>query len=137
MSRRARFDLPDDPAPPAETAPAMPPPLPPQRKKLADPVAGPRQEGVAATVRPPPRPQRPPPPDIFANAFNWVRGWFTEGNVPVKIGMLVLFFGVASLLKYASDQGWVQVPIELRLAAVAAAAIAGLVFAWRQRETRR
>ncbi len=135
MSRRARFDLPDDPAPPAETAAAMPPPLPP-RKKLADPVAGPRQEDVAAS-RPPPRPQRPPPPDIFANAFNWVRGWFTEGNVPVKIGMLVLFFGVASLLKYASDQGWVQVPIELRLAAVAAAAIAGLVFAWRQRETRR
>ncbi len=136
MSRRARFDLPDDPAPPPETAAAMPPPLPPQRNKLADPVAAPRQEGVAAS-RPPPRPQRPPPPDIFANAFGWVRGWFTEGNVPVKIGMLVLFFGVASLLKYASDQGWVQVPIELRLAAVAAAAIAGLVFAWRQRETRR
>ena len=137
MSRRARFDLPDDPTPPVETAAAMPPPLPPQRKKLVDPVAGPGQEGVAAAVRPPVRPQRPPPPDIVANALGWVRGWFTEGNVPVKIGMLVLFFGVASLLKYASDQGWVQVPIELRLAAVAAAAIAGLVFAWRQRETRR
>ncbi len=136
-SRRARFDLPDDPAPPAEARSAVPPPLPP-RKKLIDPVAGPRQEGVApAAARQAPRPQRPPPPDIFANAFARVRGWFTEGNVPVKIGMLVLFFGVASLLKYASDQGWVRVPIELRLAAVAAAAIAGLVFAWRQRETRR
>ena len=136
-SRRARFDLPDDPAPPAEATSAVPPPLPP-RKKLIDPVAGPRQEGVAsAAARQAPRPQRPPPPDIFANAFARVRGWFTEGNVPVKIGMLVLFFGVASLLKYASDQGWVRVPIELRLAAVAAAAIAGLVFAWRQRETRR
>ncbi len=134
-SRRARFDLPDDPAPPAEATTAVPPPLPPPSKKLVDSVAGPRQEGVApAAAR---QAQRPPPPDIFADAFGWIRGWFTEGNVPVKIGMLVLFFGVASLLKYASDQGWVRVPIELRLAAVAAAAIAGLVFAWRQRETRR
>lgn len=137
-SRRARFDLPDDPAPSAEATSAVPPPLPPPRKKLVDPVTGPRQEGVApAAARQAPRPQRPLPPDIFATAFAKVRGWFTEGNVPVKIGMLVLFFGVASLLKYASDQGWVQVPVELRLAAVAAAAIAGLVFAWRQRETRR
>jgi uncharacterized membrane protein len=128
-SRRARFDLPDDPAPPAETTGAMPPPLPP-RRKLADPVA-------SAAARQARRPQSPPPPDVVAKAFDWIRGWFTEGNVPVKIGMLVLFFGVASLLKYASDQGWVRVPIELRLAAVAAAAIAGLVFAWRQRETRR
>ncbi len=138
-SRRARFDLPDDPAPPAEATAAVPPPLPPLRKTLTDPVAGPRQEG-AAVVQPPPRPPRPqrtPPPDFFDKAIGWVRGWFTEGNVPVKIGMLVLFFGVASLLKYASDQGWVRVPIELRLAGVAAAAIAGLVFAWRQRETRR
>ena len=128
-SRRARFDLPDDPAPPAETTGAMPPPLPP-RRKLADPVA-------SAAARQARRPQSPPPPDVVAKAFDWIRGWFTEGNVPVKIGMLVLFFGVASLLKYASDQGWVRVPIELRLAAVAATAIAGLVFAWRQRETRR
>ncbi len=136
-SRRARFDLPDEPAPPAQTGAAVPPPLPP-RRTLADAVPGPRQEGAAASAaRQAPRPQRPPPPDIFADAFGWIRGWFTEGNVPVKIGMLVLFFGVASLLKYASDQGWVRVPIELRLAAVAAAAIAGLVFAWRQRETRR
>lgn len=135
LSGRARFDLADEPAPPAETVAAIPPPLPPRNKPI-DPVAGPRQEGAAASAAAR-QAQRTPPPDIFANAIGWVRGWFTEGNVPVKIGMLVLFFGVASLLKYASDQGWVQVPIELRLAAVAAAAIAGLVFAWRQRETRR
>ena len=135
-SRRARFDLPDDPAAPAERTAAMPPPLPP-RRKLVDPAPGQSQQAAGDAARQAPRPQRPPPSDVVAKAFDWIRGWFTEGNVPVKIGMLVLFFGVASLLKYASDQGWVQVPIELRLAAVAAAAIAGLVFAWRQRETRR
>ena len=52
--------------------------------------------------------------------------WFTEGNVPVKIGMLVLFAGVAALLKYASDSGMLHVPAGLRVALIAFAAIAGL-----------
>lgn len=78
-----------------------------------------------------------PPDDPFGRAASWLRHWFTDGNVPVKIGMLVLFAGVAALLKYAADAGWVRVPMELRLSGVAAAAIAGLVFAWRQRDTRR
>lgn len=65
-----------------------------------------------------------------------VKRWFTTGNVPVKVGMLVLLAGVASLLKYASDQGWLTLPPELRLAGVAAAAMAGLVFGWRQRAQR-
>lgn len=34
------------------------------------------------------------------------RRWLSEGNVPVKIGMLVLFAGIAALIKYATDQGW-------------------------------
>ena len=66
-----------------------------------------------------------------------MRRWFTEGNVPVKVGMLVLFAGVAALLKYASDQGWLRLPIELRLVAVAVAASGALAFAWRQRDQRR
>jgi uncharacterized membrane protein len=62
-----------------------------------------------------------------------MKRWFTEGNVPVKVGMLVLFFGVAALLKFAADQGMFDFPIELRLAGVGAAAAAGLLFGWRQR----
>ncbi|MEZ5461427.1 DUF2339 domain-containing protein [Dokdonella sp.] len=76
-------------------------------------------------------------PDIAERAIGWIKSWFTEGNVPVKIGMLVLFAGVAALLKYAADEGWFTLPIELRLAGIAAAALAALVFAWRQRDTRR
>lgn len=64
-------------------------------------------------------------------------GWFTTGNVIAKVGMLVLLAGVAALLKYASDQGWLTVPIGWRLAGVAAAALAGLGFGWRQRGARR
>ena len=91
--------------------------------------------GTAPPIPPrtplPPRPtMEPPEPPAFVQ-------WFTTGNVPVKIGMGVLFFGVAALLKYAADQGWFTFPIELRLAGVAAAAIGGLVFAWRQRFERR
>lgn len=63
--------------------------------------------------------------------------WFTTGNVIAKVGMLVLLAGVAALLKYASDQGWLAVPIGWRLAGVAAAALAGLAFGWRQRAQRR
>ena len=66
-----------------------------------------------------------------------VKRWFTVGNVPVKIGMLVLLAGVAALLKYASDRGLFALPMELRLAGVAVAALAALVFAWRRREDNR
>ncbi|MCC7635817.1 DUF2339 domain-containing protein [Stenotrophomonas rhizophila] len=100
----------------------LPPPLPP----LAPPAA--------AAVAPPPPPAGP---GLAERLLGTVKQWFTEGNVPVKIGMLVLLAGVAALLKYASDQGWLNAPIELRLAAIAAGALGGLVFGWIQRDRRR
>ena len=48
--------------------------------------------------------------------------------------MVILFFGVAFLLRYAYEH--VHVPIELRLAGVAAAAIVLLALGWRLRERR-
>jgi uncharacterized membrane protein len=93
----------------------------------------------ASTAAPaqPTAPRAPPPPNVVDNIIAAIKRWFTEGNVPVKVGMLVLFAGVAALLKYASDQGWLHLPIELRLAAVALAAIGALVFGWRERTRRR
>ena len=87
---------------------------------------------AAAAAAPQARPVTPSKP-----AFDGLRRWFTEGNVPVKVGMLILFAGVAALLKYASDQGWLRLPIELRLAGVALAAIGALGFGWRERLRRR
>lgn len=81
----------------------------------------------------PPKPPRPARPDPVEVAVRAVKRWFTSGNVPVKVGVLVLLAGVAALLKYASDQGWLSMPIQLRLAGIAAASLAALVFAWRQR----
>ena len=113
-------------APDPTLAASQPPPLPvTPRAPTATPL--------------PPRPSASPPstPDVFSVAARAIKRWFTVGNVPVKIGMLVLLAGVAALLKYASDQGWLTVPIELRLAGISAAALAGLVFGWRQRDSKR
>lgn len=100
------------------------------------------RETTAAAAKPAPAAAAVPPlppaePDRLTLALRWLRRWFTEGNVPVKIGMLVLFAGVAALLRYVAGQGWLTVPIELRLIGVALAALVGLGFGWRQRERRR
>jgi uncharacterized membrane protein len=119
--------------PPAAAAPAPEPFAPAAR--VAPPPLPP-----ASAPEPEPAPFVPPPPrgpDLGERIVGTIKRWFTEGNVPVKIGMLVLLAGVAALLKYASDQGWLNAPIELRLAAIAAGALAGLVFGWVQRERRR
>jgi uncharacterized membrane protein len=64
-----------------------------------------------------------------------VKRWFTEGNVPVKVGVVVTFFGIAALLRYAYVQGYFTFPIEYRLIMIAGAALAALAFGWRERET--
>ncbi len=78
-----------------------------------------------------------PSADNSGNVFpidkfiTYVRQFFTTGNVVVKVGVIVLFFGVAFLLKYAAQKN--AFPIELRLISVAAGAIAMLIFGWRLR----
>ncbi|MEJ2790257.1 MULTISPECIES: DUF2339 domain-containing protein [unclassified Pseudoxanthomonas] len=124
-----REPAPPRPAPTAATPPsrpAGPPPIPPS----------PRPEAYQQPA-PSPRPTAPSRPDFATKAVRAVQRWFTVGNVPVKIGVLVLFAGVAALLKYGADQGWFTLPPELRLAGIAAAALGALAFAWRKRESNR
>ncbi|MCR6625039.1 MAG: DUF2339 domain-containing protein [Pseudoxanthomonas sp.] len=128
------------PPPRVETPPPVrattPPPIPPRQ---APPPEIPAQPAAALPPRPPrdEPPPRPAKPDVFTVALRAVQRWFTVGNVPVKIGVLVLFAGVAALLKYGADQGWFSLPPELRLAGIAAAALGALVFAWRKRDSNR
>ena len=75
-------------------------------------------------------------PSLLDRLVSAVIGWFTQGNLPVKFGVLVLFAGVAAALKYAAEQGYFTVSIEARLSTIALAAIAGLWFGFRQRESR-
>ncbi len=126
----------EPPPPRPHAAVPVPPPLPPVRADAATASATPGPQ-PAPPPRAPSAPVEPPRPDVVSLAVRAIKRWFTVGNVPVKIGVLVLFAGVAALLKYASDQGWLSLPLELRLAGVAAASLAALVFAWRKRESNR
>ena len=129
---------PSAPTPPAAAA-ASAPTVPMTPSPAPAPPPAPMAPTVEAAAAPPPRPAPPAPvrPDIAAIAIRAVKRWFSVGNVPVKIGMLVLLAGVAALLKYAADQGWMVMPPELKLAGVATVALAALVFAWRKREDNR
>src|SRR5262249_17263020 len=96
-----------------------------------------------ATLQPPPIPIKPPPipierkrpalpprqPGIFDRLFKAARDWLLGGNTVVRVGIVVLFFGVAFLLKYAADNS--MLPVELRMAGVALGAIALLAIGWR------
>lgn len=65
---------------------------------------------------------------------NWLREFFTSGNLVVKVGVIVLFFGVGFLLKYAVEHN--KFPVELRLVSTAIGALALLVVGWRLRTKR-
>ncbi len=86
--------------------------------KATTPSQEPSRETESNTPLPPPQPRIDP---LWA--------FLTGGNAPVRIGVIVLFFGVAFLLKYVSEQ--ITVPIEFRLGAVALGGIGLLVLGWK------
>ena len=69
-------------------------------------------------------------PDVLHKFWNWLTG----GNALVRVGVVVLFFGVAFLLKYAYEH--THVPVELRLIGVALGACVMLVIGWRLRQSK-
>jgi len=77
-------------------------------------------------------PTRRPPPDSPIVAA--IRNFFTGGNTLVRVGVIVLFFGVAFLLRYMAEH--THIPIEVRLTGIALAAIALIVVGWRLRARR-
>lgn len=64
-----------------------------------------------------------------------IRDVLIGDNPLVRVGIVVLFFGVAFVLKYASDQG--ALPLSLRLAAVAVGGVAMMAVGWWLRGRRR
>lgn len=85
-------------------------------------------------VEKPVRPATRPTPRDEPARPNWFSRWLFGGNTVVRAGIVILFFGVAFLLKYAYER--VQVPIEFRLSGVALLAIALLAVGWRLRDKR-
>jgi len=76
-------------------------------------------------------PVKPHEPGIVDKIFNAVHRFFTEGNPIVRIGMVIMFFGISFLVKYAATQG--LLPIEFRLTGILLVAIALLTAGWKTR----
>jgi uncharacterized membrane protein len=113
----------ESPGVPVATAPAS------AREKAAAPPRR-AQKTVATPVH------RRAEADLATQAAEGIKRWFTTGNVPVKVGMIVSLFGVAFLIKEGVDRGWLVFPIELRLLLVAAFGIALLIIGWNLRQRR-
>jgi uncharacterized membrane protein len=102
----------------------------------------PWEEIEASTPEPDPPPRVPlPPASIAAHSSDKepaliaaIRNFFTGGNTLVRVGVVVLFFGVAFLLRYMAEHS--HIPIEVRLTGVALASIVLIIFGWRLRKTR-
>jgi uncharacterized membrane protein len=75
------------------------------------------------------------PPLADLPALRQIREFFTGGNLIVRVGVVVLFFGIAFLLRYAAEHS--HLSIETRLSGVAAGAIVLLAFGWHWRGARR
>lgn len=119
--------------PPTAPPPVQPPPVQPLQATpppvYPSPAEPPRSASPSLTS-PYAVPQEP---SLVDRALGAVKAWFTEGNVPVKIGVLVLFAGVAAALRFAANEGYFTLPIGLRLSLISAGALAGLGFGWRER----
>lgn len=83
------------------------------------------------TPKPTVIPKQPAPPTLGEKIGDSIRNFFIGGNPVVRVGMLVLFFGLSFLVKYAAGQGYF--PIELRLSGVALIAIVLIFLGWKTR----
>lgn len=92
------------------------------------------EEAISETPRWTPKPSKAPAPGLASALIKFIRNWLTTGNIPVKVGVIVCFFGVAFLFKYAVDRQLLLLSIELRLIAVAIFGVVLLAFGWRLRE---
>jgi len=73
----------------------------------------------------------PPSPSRIQLFMEPLYRFLTGGSLLVKAGVIVLFFGVSFLVKYAAEHS--LLPIELRLSGAALAGIALLATGWRLR----
>lgn len=108
-------------APPVAERPDVPPPRPAYAVHAAGRAA---TDDVA----------RVPPSAARADAFAPVRAWLAGGNALTRIGIVVLFFGVAFLLRHFAET--FGLPIEAKLGGAAAGGLALAALGMRLARTR-
>src|SRR5215467_13375218 len=117
-----------DVTPAAESTP-LAPALHPVRKGGVGGGSPPLTEAAASSEAGTAAPTSSPRPLGHA-----IWAWFSDGNTMVRVGVVVLFFGVAFLLSYFAEH--VTVPIELQFLAVAAVGFALIGVGIRLRHSR-
>jgi uncharacterized membrane protein len=118
------------PTAPPVVLPAAPPAVP---SAPVEPIAASAGSVAPATVPVPPPAARPAPAPQPEQTFKeslppFVQNLIFGGNTIVKIGVLILFLGLAFLLRYAAER--VTVPVELYYAGVALLGAVLLVLGW-------
>ena len=78
----------------------------------------------------PPNPREPQDPPLIRA----IRDYLTGGNTLARVGVIILFIGVAFLVRYVAEHTYL--PIELRLSGVAAVGVVLLGLGWRLRAKR-
>ena len=94
-------------------------------------VTSPPERSVAAASQPEQR-----APTSVDRAVTAAKAWFTTGNVPVMVGVVVALLGVAFFIKYAIDRQLFVFPMWARLSAVALFGLVLLGIGWRLRDER-
>jgi len=116
-------------------------------ERYSQPVATPGAEPTVSSsdIQSPMRSEKRPG-SIEPQSGNWERPpanpidldrlktWLLAGNMVARVGVIILFLGVAFFLKFAIEQGWLA--IELRLACSALGGLALVVTGWRLRTRR-
>ena len=112
-------------------------------KKEPAPTPAPTPPPISPRPMASSRPEFRPLPNSSASMFKqsldfvgtFLKDFFTTGNVVARIGIIVLFFGVAFLLKYATTRYHVSIEYRFIAVAIFALVMTGLGF-W-LRETKR
>jgi uncharacterized membrane protein len=110
------------------------PATPPAPERPWQDIEPPAKVTAPPPTQPDPRPYVAAQPSWESAVIAAIRGFFTGGNTLVRVGVIVLFFGVAFLLRYMAEHS--HIPVEVRLTSVAVGAIALIIFGWRLRLTR-
>ena len=81
-----------------------------------------------------PQSYQPTEPSAFEMACTQAKNWLVGGNTVVRVGLVILFIGLSFLATFAAAAG--LIPVELRLGAIGAAAIALLVVGFQKRDAK-
>ncbi|MFA9419598.1 MAG: DUF2339 domain-containing protein [Gammaproteobacteria bacterium] len=120
-----------------ESKPEVTEPVP-AISKAAEIQAAPVKTVTEPKSAPPPKPApaQAYQPNLFDRLLTRgqqaILSYFTDGNIFVRVGILILFFGVAFLLKYAAENS--KIPLEFRFLGAAVVGMVLLFGGWRLRQ---